>query len=89
MAKISHFYSISPLDLLEMPSILVDELWQNLTIIEAQEQLKSFQAHDWSNLSRGKRESEHKRLHRLAYPNTIQEKKSITVEDLQRLLSNA
>ena len=67
----------------------IDELWQCITIIEAQEQLKVFQANDWPNMSRGKREQEHKRLHSLAYPNTIQEKKSITVEDLKRILSNA
>lgn len=61
-------------------------MWQAITVIEAQEQLKMFDALDWPNLKKNERQKKHKNLSKLAFPNDIIQKKYITAQDLQRVL---
>jgi hypothetical protein len=69
-----------------MPDNLVGSLWECITMIEAQEMLKSFKVMDWPNQKKNKRGEIHKDLFKKAYPSSINKKKSIKPEDLQRLL---
>jgi len=55
-------------------------------MIEAQEQLKSFNVADWPNMKKQQRQKLHKELHRQAYPNSFSKKNLITAQDLQKML---
>jgi hypothetical protein len=61
-------------------------MWQAVTVIEAQEQLKMFNVLDWPNMKNEKRKKAHKDLFKLAYPSEIKTKNSVSPQDLQRLL---
>jgi hypothetical protein len=49
--------------------------------------LKQYKISDWPNMKKHARESEHKRLYRIAYPATMQERKSLTVEEISKILN--
>jgi len=68
------------------PTDVVNMMWESVTMIEAQEQLKSFSAADWPNMKKADRSKLHKELHRQAYPNSFSKKNLITVHDLQKML---
>lgn len=51
-------------------------------MIEAQEQLKKLNTLDWPSMKNDKRQKEHRRLHKLAYPVSIKQKDYITIDDL-------
>lgn len=69
-----------------MPDSLVGSLWECITMIEAQEMLKSFKVMDWPQQKKAKRTDIHKELFLQAYPKSINKRKSIKQEDLQRIL---
>lgn len=73
---------------MELPAQTVDSLWQQITIIEAQEQLKMFRAMDWPNLKKSEREKEHKRLFKIAYPKELRQSESISPGALQSLINS-
>lgn len=60
-------------------------MWEAITMIEAQEQLKKLNTLDWPNLKNDKRQKEHRRLNKIAYPSSIKEKNYITIDDLKSL----
>ena len=63
----------------------LNKMWQAITVIEAQEQLKLLNALDWPNMKKENRTKLHKELSKLAYPDS-KVKKSITTKDLSKLL---
>jgi hypothetical protein len=67
------------LDLLHM-------MWNAITVIEAQEQLKAMTVADWPNMKQSQRTKLHKDLHDQAYPNNLQKKNFISIDELQKVL---
>jgi len=63
----------------------VQSLWDCITMIEAQEQLKTMTALDWPNLKKNQRQELHKGLFKKAYPDSLRKKNYISVDDLKRL----
>lgn len=63
----------------------IDTLWEAITSIEAQEQLKLMNALDWPNMKKEQRQKRHRELYKQAYPSSIKEKNYITLEDLDKL----
>ena len=61
-------------------------MWECITMIEAQEQLKELTSKDWPNMKKATREKFHKELYSKAYPKEMRTKKYITVQDLQKVL---
>ena len=61
--------------------------WQAITLIEAQETLKSLIISDWPNLKNTEREKRHRQLHMDAYPDSFNETKQVGVNELARILS--
>lgn len=84
--KLSHFYKIEPLKLMEYPKGTLDVMWEAVTVIEAQDQLKLLTALDWPNLKKNKRQEVHRDLFRKAYPSSMSRKNYVSVEDLQRMV---
>jgi hypothetical protein len=64
----------------------VDMLWQSITIIEAQEQLKAFGVADWPNIKKSERTKIHKNLFNLAYPSELKEKNLISLDELKKVM---
>lgn len=60
-------------------------MWEAITMIEAQEQLKLLSALDWPHMKRQQRQKLHKELYNKAYPSNILKRKKITIEDLKRM----
>lgn len=60
-------------------------MWECITMIEAQDQLKMYNVSDWSNMKKEQRAKAHRELFRQAYPSAIKEKNYVNVEDLQRI----
>ena len=60
-------------------------MWEAITMIEAQEQLKKLNTLVWPNLKNDKRQKEHRRLTKMAYPSSVKEKNYITIDDLKSL----
>jgi hypothetical protein len=71
---------------LNLPNDAVEKLWECITMIEAQEQLKTFVASDWSNMKKNQRTKLHKDLYNQAYPSQLKKKNYITPEDLAKVL---
>ncbi len=69
-----------------MESQKVDGLWECITMIEAQEQLKAFTVQDWSHMKKAQRTKLHKELFKKAYPSEIRQKNYITIDDLSKVL---
>ncbi len=87
IAKISYFYSMSPIDVLKLPNEGVDKLWECITMIEAQEQLKAFQVQDWPNMKKQTRAKTHRDLFKKAYPKKKQSiPTNLKQEDIVRML---
>lgn len=61
-------------------------MWECITVIEAQEQLKLMNALDWPNMKKDQRQKLHRELHRQAYPSNIVKKDYITIDHLQQLV---
>lgn len=61
-------------------------MWECVTMIEAQEQLKLMNALDFPNMKKSQRQKIHKDLHRLAYPSSVKPKNYISIEDVQKML---
>lgn len=72
--------------MLEYPESVLNQMWEQITVIEAQEQLKLMSALDWPNMKKSTREKNHRALFKEAYPSAIREKKYITVQDLQKVV---
>ena len=67
----------------------VEMIWQNITTIEAQEQLKMFNAMDWPNLKKNKRQSLHKELFAKAFPGEIKPKNFVSIKEIQSALARS
>lgn len=61
-------------------------MWQAITIIEAQEQLKQMTVADWPNMKKQSRNKLHKELFSKAYPSEFRKKNYVTPEQLQKVL---
>lgn len=63
----------------------VQSLWECITMIEAQEQLKMMNSLDWPNLKKEQRKNLHKDLYKQAYPDALKKKNYVSIDDLKRL----
>ena len=61
-------------------------MWESITVIEAQEQLKMFTVSDWPNMKKQAKQKLHKDLFRKAYPSNLKQKNYVTLTDLQKAL---
>lgn len=61
-------------------------MWEAITVIEAQEQLKNMTLMDWPNLKKAQRTKLHKELCKNAYPSEIRKKNYISPEELLKVL---
>lgn len=84
MTRFFPAYKIS--DLAELSSMTLDVMWQCITMIEAQEQLKAMTIADWPNMKKAQRQKLHKDLFRQAFPRALKQKNIIELSDLQKVL---
>lgn len=61
-------------------------MWQAITVLEAQDQLRMMGLMDWPNMKKNNRQKIHRDLHRLAYPSSAKEKNYISMQDVQMML---
>lgn len=61
-------------------------MWNMISTIEAQEQLKQMSVADWPNMKKPARTKIHKELFSKAYPSEVRKKNYITPEQLQKVL---
>jgi hypothetical protein len=64
----------------------VESLWECITVIEAQEQLRLYKIQDWTNSKANHRNKEHRRLSEIAYPREFRQKNYVSVTDLKKVL---
>jgi hypothetical protein len=89
LCKIAKFYPAYKIsDLADVPKRTLDVMWECITIMEAQDQLKLFNALDWPNMKKQDRSKLHRELYRQAYPSALKKKQSVNLSDLQRILNN-
>ena len=65
-----------------------EDLWNSITVIEAQQTLVNITVSMWANMSKSDRQKIHRSLHRQAYPDSFETAKEISTEQLQLLLGN-
>lgn len=63
-------------------------LWECITIIEAQEQLKLFEAQDWSHMKKAARQKKHKALYAAAFPSEMKPKNYVSPEQMLAVLGS-
>jgi hypothetical protein len=82
-----HFYPAYKLDeLAGLPKRTLEVMWECITIIEAQNQLKDLTSLDFPNMKKPQRQKLHKELYKLAYPSDVRSKNYITADDLKKLV---
>jgi len=87
LCKISKFYPAYKIsDLAEVPKRTLDMMWECITIMEAQDQLKLLNALDWPNMKKQQRSKLHRELFSQAYPSALKKKQKISIQDLQKVL---
>jgi len=59
---------------------------ESMNIIEAQENLTQYNAHDWPNLKRQDRSARHRKLHAIAYPRAWQQSKQMSGEEMAKVI---
>lgn len=64
----------------------MNNLWDCITVIEAQNLLTSLTIADWPNMKKEGREKLHRSLSRKAYPDTFKGKKKVSLEELDKIL---
>ncbi len=69
-----------------MPVDECEDLWNSITVIEAQQTLVNITVSQWAHMTKNDRSKTHKRLHKQAYPDSFSTKKEITTEQLQMFL---
>jgi len=77
---------MKPVDVYEMELDEVEMLWEQITVIEAQEQIKAMKALDFPHQRKQDRQKIHKDLSMSAYPDEMKPKNYVSVETVQRLL---
>lgn len=86
-AKVLRFYSMSPSAYAKLNVKYRDELWEAITVIEAQQFLMQMQLAIVPNMKRDAREKLHKTYAKMAFPRDLGEKRSVTMEEIQRRLA--
>lgn len=81
-----YFYGFRPCEVEALEMNEFNYLWESISMIEAQEQLKAFEVNEWHVLSNDQRKTKHRKLFNVAYPN-LEKKNNITFDDLARLLA--
>jgi hypothetical protein len=71
---------------MEYPDGALNKMWECITMIEAQEQLKLLSALDWPNMKKPQRTKYHKEIYSQAFPDAMRTKKYISPKDLLRVL---
>lgn len=77
---------MTPAEVWQTPAETVEELWQAVTVLEAREALVDWGKHDWPNLGKSKRQENHLKMFRLAYPSQITKRQSMSWEQLAQHL---
>lgn len=86
LCKIAAFYSGYKIeDLADVPKRTLDIMWECITIIEAQDQLKMMNALDWPNMKKNQRQKLHRDLFKQAYPSSVKQKTVVDAEAFQRM----
>jgi hypothetical protein len=80
------FYGMSFQEVNELELGVFNMLIECVQIIEAQEQLAKYNAHDWPNIKRQDRSSRHRKLHSIAYPKAWNQTKEMKGEDFAQLI---
>lgn len=78
---------MSPLEVFNSPTNIVDAMWEGITMIEAQNTLSQLTVADWPNKKSSDRTKIHKELFNKAYPHLSEKKITVvTQQDLNRVL---
>lgn len=77
---------MSPNELLDTEYHLIESLWNNISVIEAQEQMKKLTVADWPNMKKSSRSKLHKDLYSQAYPTHLRKKNYVSADDLAKVL---
>jgi len=82
-----HFYGWKPREYDKTPVDVVEMFWQAITPIEGQKMLIDFKVSDWPHMKKASRESVGRDIHKQAYPRSFNKPKTITVEEMAKLLN--
>lgn len=86
LCKIASFYSgYTIAELGNVPKRTLDIMWECITIIEAQDQLKTMTSLDWPNMKKNQRQQLHRELYKQAYPSSIKQKNYVDMNDFKRM----
>lgn len=82
------FYSMQPSELFNLEEITVNQIFQAIPILEAQEQLVNLKNQDFPTMKNEARRKLFKHLNKIAYPVKIKEsKKSLSIDDIAKILN--
>jgi len=85
--KLASFYPAYKIeDLAELPERQLRTMWECVTILEAQDQLKQMALMDWPHMKKAERTKLHKDLFKKAYPSEIRKKNYISADELAKVL---
>lgn len=74
-------------DLQNLPAPDFEELWQAITVLEAQETLLQFRISIYPKLKAKAQKEEHRRVHKEAYPTKMYPPKTVPVSDVMTQLN--
>lgn len=81
-----YFYGLRPNEIWSLDIETDWILWESITVIEAQEMLKSLTASSFPNYSKSDRQKLHKKLNRQAYPASFEDQVELTADKLAMVL---
>ncbi len=81
------FYKLGYEEAMNLPIDVAASLWENITVIEAQEMRKMFEIQIFPNLKEEARINLDRKYHKMAYPEEYSDK-PLTTAELARKLAN-
>lgn len=69
-----------------MPATDFNDLWEAITVIEAQEILTQLRIADWPNMKKSERTTFHRKLISKAYPGQVSGSVARSTEDIAKIL---
>lgn len=81
------FYGLKPWELDQLDERKIEQLWEAVTILEAQETLMEYGRTMFPHLTKSARSERHKTAWKAAYPTSLYPAKSISAKELQNRLN--
>lgn len=86
LLKTAKFYGWTLEYVKGLPIDEFNKAWDAITVIEAQDMLVKMSIAEYPNLDGKNKSARHKKIYKLAYPNTFKKRKVLSTKDLAGML---